>query len=58
MHFHECGVPSKNLAFCQGIFGTLSDIYLLVIPIRSIFQLHLSVERKIGVSAIFAIGIM
>lgn len=42
----------------QGSFGTLSDIYLLVIPIRSIFQLHLSIRRRLGISSIFLIGIM
>ena len=54
----ECEHPSTVLAICQGVFGTLSDIYLLVIPIHSIFQLHLPLERKIGVSAIFTVGIM
>ena len=55
---YECAHPSQVLAICQSVFGTLSDIYLLVIPIHSIFQLHLPLERKIGVSAIFTIGIM
>ncbi len=40
------------------VFGTLSDIYLLVIPIQMIFQLHFPTERKIGVSAVFMIGIL
>lgn len=58
LHFNQCAVPSRHLAVCQGVFGTLSDIYLLVIPIRSIFQLHLPLDRKIGVSAVFMIGVM
>lgn len=58
LSFAECDRPAQNLALCQGIFGTLSDIYLLVIPIRSIFQLHLPLERKVGVSAVFMSGIM
>lgn len=54
----QCSLPSQHLAIAQGVFGTISDIYLLVIPIHSIFQLKLPTERKIGVSAIFMIGIM
>ncbi len=54
----DCSKPSQHLAIAQGAFGTLSDIYLLVIPIHSIFQLKLPTRRKIGVSAIFLVGIM
>ena len=54
----EAGVPSRILAIVQSAFGTLSDIYLLVIPIQMIFQLHLPFQRKVGVSAIFMIGIL
>ena len=39
-------------------FNSLSDCYLLVIPIQLIFQLKLPTGRKIGVSAIFLVGIM
>ena len=49
---------SKNLVVMQGVYGALSDIYLLVIPIRSIFQLHLPFRRKLGISSIFLIGIL
>jgi hypothetical protein len=48
----------KKLALAQSIFGTISDVYLLMIPIQTIFQLHLSTERKLGISAIFMIGIL
>lgn len=48
----------KIFTVINGVFGIFSDIYLLVIPIRSIFQLHLSIQRKFGVSSIFLIGIL
>ena len=54
----KAGVPSQILSIVQSAFGTISDIYLLVIPIQMIFQLHLPFQRKIGVSAIFMIGIL
>ena len=47
-----------TIAVIQSIFGLLSDIYLLVIPLQMIFQLHFSVARKIGVSSVFMIGIL
>ena len=58
LSFEKCGHSTEHLAICQSVFGTLSDIYLLVIPIQSIFQLHLPVKRKLGVSSIFMIGVM
>lgn len=46
------------LSVIQSVFSTLSDIYLLVIPIQMIFQLHLPLERKIGISAVFMVGLL
>ena len=41
-----------------GAFGILSDFYILCLPISSVWQLHLSVRRKIGVTAIFMSGLL
>lgn len=57
-HFEKSQPVLHNLTVVQGVFGILSDIYLFVIPIRSIFQLRLSLRRKFGVSSIFLIGIL
>ena len=48
----------QTLMTILGAFGVFSDSYLLVIPIRSIFQLHLPLRRKFGVNSIFLIGIL
>lgn len=53
-----CASPTIRLALVQAVFGTLSDIYLLVIPIKSVFQLQLPTSRKVGVSAVFMTGTM
>ena len=55
---NEATIPIQRLSIVQAAFGTLSDIYLLVIPIQMIFQLHLPFQRKIGISTIFMIGIL
>lgn len=58
MRAQKCSGPSQHLAVVQAVFGTLSDVYLIIIPIRSVFQLQLPTQKKLGVSAIFMVGIM
>ena len=45
-------------AAVQTTFGPVSDIYLLVIPISSVLRLQMRRKRKIGISAIFMVGLM
>jgi len=52
------GNNANHLAIFQGAFGTLSDIYLLVIPVQSILVLNLPLAKRIGVSLIFMTGII
>lgn len=58
MRAQKCSAPSQHLAVVQAVFSTLSDLYLVIIPIGSVFQLHLPGHKKLGVSAIFMVGIM
>lgn len=46
----------ENILLSLGSFGIISDIYLLVIPIRSVYQLQLPTKRKLGILAIFMVG--
>jgi hypothetical protein len=39
-----------------GILNILTDVYIFVIPLAAISGLHMSVKRKIGVSAVFLTG--
>ncbi len=48
----------EDLLLALGIFGIISDIYLLVIPIRSVYQLQLPTKRKLGIITIFLVGFM
>jgi hypothetical protein len=52
------GPRSYYLAIFQGAFGTLSDIYLLAIPVQSVLVLNLPLAKRIGVSMIFMTGVM
>ena len=53
-----CRPAVVKIAFAQGIFGTISDIYLLVIPLQIILRLNLATQRRIGMVAVFGTGIM
>lgn len=47
-----------KVGVAQSVFGTLSDIYLLLTPIYCICQLQMPFRRKIGACAIFGVGLM
>jgi hypothetical protein len=42
----------------QGIIGTIQDLYILVIPIHMVAELHLARRRKLGVMALFLTGLL
>ena len=42
----------------QGVLNTLTDIFVLVLPISMVLQLQLTRRRKIGVSVIFMTGLL
>ena len=52
------GFSLEVISIVQSVFNALTDIYLLIVPIRMIFQLHFSLGRKIGVSSVFMIGLL
>jgi hypothetical protein len=41
-----------------GIFGVISDLYILILPMPTVFSLHLPMKRKVGIAAIFMTGAM
>ncbi|KAI1465637.1 uncharacterized protein F4812DRAFT_104979 [Daldinia caldariorum] len=45
-----------NLASC--VFNVISDIVILLIPLRVIWGLNMPQKRKVGISVIFSIGFM
>ena len=40
------------------IFGLISDVIILVLPLATIFSLHMSRRSKIGLILVFSVGIM
>lgn len=40
----------------SGVVGAVIDIYILLLPLFFVFQLHTSRSRKVGLAAIFVVG--
>lgn len=47
---------SSVLAMPVGVFGVISDIYILGLPIPTTLKLNLPLRKRLGVIAIFMIG--
>ena len=45
------------LAIVQGVFGVVTDIYIFLLPLSTIFHLNLPQKKKIGLAAVFMTGI-
>jgi hypothetical protein len=50
--------PVRILPHISGILNAVTDIYVLVLPIPTLWGLHLKTSRKIRVMAIFSLGIL
>lgn len=42
----------------SGIFNVVSDFLILLLPLLAIWRLRLALKRKVGVSAVFATGVL
>ena len=48
----------NRLDFPIPVAGLIIDIYILLLPLKGVYDLHLSIRRKIGVGLIFFTAIM
>lgn len=53
-----CTPVQNGLSKGSGVFGLISDLYILAIPLWLVSQLTLQMSRKVGVMAIFLTGLM
>lgn len=49
---------SESIAYVQGPFGVLSDIYIFILPLPVLWRLQMTLRNKLGVSSIFLVGFM
>jgi hypothetical protein len=54
----DCNKRQLDLAAVQGIFSTVSDLYVMIIPVNMIRRLQVPLRRKLGISGIFLLGLL
>lgn len=54
----HCTVDAARLGIAQGVGNIIGDFYLLLIPLPVVLKLQISLQKKIGVIAIFLTGIL
>ena len=42
----------------DGVFNTLSDIFIMVVPVKALWKLQMKTSRKVGISLLFTVGLM
>ncbi|KAI1746006.1 hypothetical protein F4680DRAFT_400001 [Xylaria scruposa] len=51
-------IDVKEYCIATAAFNVLSDIFILILPQRVVWRLQMTTKRKIGISLIFAVGIL
>lgn len=44
------------ISYVRGPFNLLSDLYLLLLPLPAVWQLHLPLRKRLGIAGIFMTG--
>ena len=58
----EAGLSSRchkqfiMIGYVRGPFNVLSDLYLLLLPLPAVWQLHLPLRKRLGIAGIFLTG--
>ncbi|KAI0197474.1 hypothetical protein F4808DRAFT_295229 [Astrocystis sublimbata] len=53
-----CSQPVYNLNAAVGLFGIVSDLYVLIIPVSMVNKLKMPRDKKIGILGIFLFGLL
>lgn len=53
-----CSQPVYNLNAAVGLFGVVSDLYVLVIPVSMVYRLRIPRNKKLGILGIFLTGLL
>ena len=46
------------IPYLSGVFNTVSDLYILILPLPFIWGLKLTVSRRLRLMAVFSAGIL
>ena len=53
-----CTMAQSRNSIVNGVFGLISDLYILAIPLWLVSHLSLSPKRKLGVIGVFLTGLL
>lgn len=56
-HGGQC-LDEYAVLICASVINVVSDLVILIIPITAIWNIHMSTEKKVRLSAMFAIAIL
>ena len=42
----------------DGVFNTLSDFFILLVPVKALWGLQMKSSRKVGIVLLFSVGLM
>jgi len=51
-------IDIPSLLNTSGLFNTISDVLILLVPIKSVWNLNMKPTKKLGVIAVFSVGSM
>ncbi|KAK7190340.1 hypothetical protein DPSP01_006160 [Paraphaeosphaeria sporulosa] len=54
----RCAQPELEVSVVQGVFGVISDFYLLLIPMLQVTRLRVTTSQKIGLAGLFLTGLL
>ncbi|KAI1335016.1 hypothetical protein F5Y15DRAFT_399312 [Xylariaceae sp. FL0016] len=57
-NFDRCKIAQSTVTSSSGVVGTVTDFYLMAIPLGLIWQLNLLKTRKAGAAAVFLTGMI
>lgn len=61
------GVSATSVPLCQAVnkvvviqavVNVLIDFYILVIPLQQVYKLNMDLQRKLGIAAVFGVGLV
>lgn len=57
-YYGTCTMAQERNSIVNGVFGLISDLYILAIPLWLVSRLSLPPKRKLGVMGVFLTGLV
>lgn len=56
--FMRCEDPEIRMSIAQAAFGSVFDLFLLLLPVLQVLRLNMPLRKRLGVAAIFTTGFL